>query len=164
MLTTKTPEPSRLQIPGWAVMLVAGLAMFAGLILPGLIRPGEEAASLPPASGGPADAAQPDLQGRLLRLYGAAAVILVVAAAGLYAGRRWLGGVAPPAGRRQLAVLGGTYIGSRVRIVLVQARGQRLLAGIDSSGMRMLVPVAWGARLPEPAAGPGDMTPIGRDA
>jgi flagellar biogenesis protein FliO len=76
----------------------------------------------------------------LVRLYLAAVVVLVLLVVLLYGCRRWLAWVRPSGGG-QLSVLGAVRIGSRVRVFLVQAPGQRLLAGVDSTGMKMLVAV-----------------------
>jgi flagellar biogenesis protein FliO len=134
-----TPPPTRAQIPGWAVLLLAAVAVCAGIFAPALV-----------GNGGSEDAsAQPDLAGRLTRLYGAVVVILVLAVIGLYAGRRWLTGAVTKSGTH-LAVLGGTNIGHRARVVLVRAMGRRLLAGIDARGLAMLVPVPESVP-PEPA-------------
>ncbi|MBY0231779.1 MAG: flagellar biosynthetic protein FliO [Gemmataceae bacterium] len=142
---TNPPTPARFQLPAWAVVLLAAIAVGAGLLVPGLLRSGE--------------ADQPDLQGRLTQLYGAAIAVLVLAVAALWLGRRWLGGPAPATGK-QLAVLGGTAVGSRARIVIVRAMGQRLLAGIDASGLKLLLPVPDG--LPDPTPDPGPEEPSWR--
>lgn len=113
-----TPSPRAL--PAWAMLLLLGGAGAAGLLVPWLTGKGE-------------------MQGRLVRLYGIAAGVLILAVAFLAFGRKWIAPAASPG--KDLAVLGGTTVGSRARVVLVRAKGQRLLAGLDAGGIKILLPL-----------------------
>ncbi len=138
------------RVPRWFVAVLGCAAVLCGLLLPWLVGAGNSpAASLPAPDGAPPVEA-PDLQGMLSRLYIAVLVVLAVVALGLYACRRWLAR-ANRAGGGQLAVLGAVRVGSRARVFLVQAPGQRLLAGVDSTGVKMLVAVPPARGTVEPA-------------
>jgi hypothetical protein len=128
--------PSKPPMPRWAASVLGILAVCAGLSLPWLLP----AMSKPSATD--ADAEElPDPSAGLVRLYAATLGVLGAGVGGIFLYRRRLRALAKPGVAGEMEVMGAARIDLRSHVVLVRARGQKFLAGIDGSGLKLLVPV-----------------------
>jgi len=140
--------PSRYVLPRWSVILIATTAVLTGLALPWLPSarqslthsPTAAVPTVPQASSEPTESDNA-LDGLFGRLYLVAGVLVVLVVGGLILSRRWLPGGIRPTNPADLQLLGAVRINSRCRIFLIQARGRRLLAGLDQAGLQQLVDV-----------------------
>jgi flagellar biogenesis protein FliO len=117
---------------------LAGAVVLAGMAVPLLVT-----GSKPPVANVPAPEAPalPDLGPMLGRL-----VVGTVAVLALSVGVLWFVGkkLRPAPGQKsgsQIEVIGAVRVDPRCQVYLVRARGQRLLAGVDATGIRAVVPV-----------------------
>lgn len=160
MLSPQSPKPPSL--PRWATALLGFAAVAAGLSLPWLLpvlngpSPVRADVSVPGPASATTDAADPpDPSASLVRLYAATVAVLVLGLGVVYLYRRRLAAWAPPGGDKQLEVLGAARINLQSHVVLVRARGQKFLAGIDGSGLKLLVPVPLDATASDAGADSG---------
>lgn len=143
---------------GWASLLVfAGLALAAtvgGIFLPQGLREGEAAPVTAPAAQSLATAPEtleyspPDLpelpspQAIFLRLGIGTGVVLALCVLTLLIGKRWIQPLAAPATEnKHLRVLEALPLGGRCSVYLLQVGETRILAGVDHTGLKTLLPL-----------------------
>lgn len=139
---------------GWIAFGIVGLiATGAGTMLPGL-APNEEAGPATQSALSVDDAFEytppsvPDLpspRAMLLRLALGTVAVLVLCVVTLFVIKRWYGPFAPTrTGSRELFVVETLQLNGRCSVFLLQTGKTRALAGVDATGLKMLV------TLPEP--------------
>lgn len=152
---TKRPNPVSMP-PGlkrWLPTAAFGLVvMLAGVVMPQMLPnaaavPGptpktETGPQDPWAYNPPTLAEGPDARAMLLRL-GIGTVIVVGLCIGtLWLGKRWLQAAPTPTGReKQLGVLEALSLNNRCCVYLIKVGSRQMLAGVDGSGLKALVPL-----------------------
>jgi flagellar biogenesis protein FliO len=141
------------------VCVLGLIAVVAGLVLPQLWKPGaalpetvpdakqeaKTAPDEPPAKY--VDSARPevpDLGPMVARLCGGTVVVLVFCVGTLWVSKRWLG-AGMPAGKSttgRLQMIESLSLGNRCVVYLLKADAQTVLAGVDSGGLKTLLPLA----------------------
>jgi flagellar biogenesis protein FliO len=141
---------------GWIAFGIVGLiATGAGTFVPGLAPSEEAGAAAVSAEAVSAEAASdytppavPDLpspRAMLLRLALGTVVVLALCVATLFVIKRWFGPFAPTqTGGRELFVLETLQLNGRCSVFLLQAGKTRAIAGVDATGLKVLM------ALPEP--------------
>jgi flagellar biogenesis protein FliO len=85
----------------------------------------------------------PDLGALLGRLIAGTVLVLALCVGTLWMGKRWLRlGPAAKTGSGQLQVLEALPLGRRCVLYLVKANNQQIVAGIDPSGLKALLPLS----------------------
>ena len=147
-LNEAAPKP---RWAGWIAFGIVGLiATGAGTFVPGL-APSEEAGAVAVSADDASDytpPAVPDLpspRAMLLRLALGTVVVLALCVVTLVVIKRWFSPFAPTqAGGRELFVLETLQLNGRCSVFLLQTGKTRALAGVDATGLKMLM------ALPEP--------------
>jgi flagellar biogenesis protein FliO len=147
-LNEAAPKP---RWAGWIAFGIVGLiATGAGTLVPGLAPSEEAGAAAVSAEEAPdyTPPAMPDLpspRAMLVRLAVGTVVVLALCVVTLFIIKRWFGPFAPTqAGGRELFVLETLQLNGRCSVFLIQTGKTRALAGLDASGLKVLMP------LPEP--------------
>ena len=84
----------------------------------------------------------PDTTAMLMRLGLGTVCVLGLSASTLWLGKRWLrGGPAPVSGAGQLRLVGSISLGNRCSVHLLETGDRQVLAGVDGSGLKSLVPL-----------------------
>jgi len=139
----------------WLVVGSVGLlAALAGSALPQLVPGGmpqttaspkqEQAATGDLKYSEPAWPETPSAASMLSRLAIGTGIVLVLCVGTLWAGKRWLVGPVPPkqpAEASQLRLLEALALGNRCSVQLIQAGSRQVLVGLDSTGMKAVVPL-----------------------
>jgi flagellar biogenesis protein FliO len=139
--------------PKSAWVIVAGVAILGGLLLPQLL-PGESAAEKPRAKveakgKGVGEYTAPQLpdmpspQALLTRLATGTVFVLGLAVVSLYGARRWLK-MAGPVGTTPgaMKLIETLQLGNRCSLHLVQLGKRDVLIGVDGGGIKTIVPLA----------------------
>lgn len=152
---TKRPNPLSTppDLKRWLPMAVFGLvAMLAGVVLPQMLPSATAMPETTPKTGAepqdpwaynpPPLTEGPDVRAMLLRLGVGTVVVVALCVGTLWLGKRWLQvAPTPAAGERQLGVLETLALSNRCCVLLIRAGTHQLLAGVDSSGLKALVPL-----------------------
>lgn len=155
MVLSDTGAPRARGWPSWLILGVLGLAAtVGGNFLPQGLREGEAApVTTPAAQPQPAvpetlDYNPPDLpelpspQAIFLRLGIGTAVVLVLCVLTLWIGKRWVRPLAlPVTENKHLRVLEVLPLGGRCSVYLLQVGETRILAGLDHTGLKTLLPL-----------------------
>ncbi len=136
---------------GWIVFGIVGLiATGAGTLLPGLTTTDQvnPTTSETPAGEDTFDYTPPPLpdfpspRAMLLRLALGTVVVLALCVLTLLGVKRWLGPFAQtPAAGRELYVVETLQLNGRCSVFLLQTGKTRALAGVDGSGLKVLIPL-----------------------
>ncbi len=143
---------------GWASLLIfASLALTAtvgGIFLPQSLREGDAAPMETPAAEplpaaplsldyNPPDMPElPSPQVMFLRLGLGTIVVLILCALTLWVGKRWVRPLAVPVSEgKHLRVLESLPLGGRCSVYLLQVGETRILAGVDHTGLKSLLPL-----------------------
>jgi flagellar biogenesis protein FliO len=149
----------KVALPTWLIFAVLGLAATAGgLFLPRGLKPNPEStATIPTAP--PADSpsneskesllytppALPDLPSpgsMLLRLTIGTIFVLILCVVTLWFGKRWIRPLGGPQGEnKQLHLVESLTLGGRCAIYLLEAGETKVLAGVDQTGIKALLPL-----------------------
>ena len=147
---------------GWIAFGIVGLiATGAGTLLPGLAQNEESSTAAVSADDGsdytpPPVPDLPSPRAMLIRLSLGTIAVLVLCVVTLLVIKRWIGPFAPTqSAGRELFVVETLQLNGRCSVFLLQTGKTRALAGVDATGLKLLVP------LPEPfemamAEGGGD--------
>jgi flagellar biogenesis protein FliO len=137
----------------WLPMAALGLGvMLAGIVMPQMLpnaaavpEPTPKAAPAPQDPWGyepPTFADGPDARSMLLRLGVGTVVVVGLCIGTLWFGKRWLQVAPPPAvGERQLGVIEALSLNHRCCVYLIKVGPRQMLAGVDGSGLKALVPL-----------------------
>jgi flagellar biogenesis protein FliO len=129
------------------------VAISAGLLLPQMV-PGEmvtehnrsrtEAKSKPSSEyTAPALPEMPSPQAMLGRLFGGTVIVLGLAVASLFGMRRWRQAHGPAASaNREMRLVETLHLGNRCALHLVQLGQREVLIGVDSGGVKTIVPLS----------------------
>ena len=126
------------------VYCLLGVGVVAAGLLAPLLFEGQQPPALP--ADAPAEAVTPlegpELGGMLFRLVGGTVVVLLLCVGTLWLVRRWMG-VGPRVAPAEagLEVVESLQLMGLCRVHLVRAGGRYLLAGMDGSGLKMVLPV-----------------------
>jgi hypothetical protein len=140
--------------PRWGpVGLVAAAAVTAGLFLPMLFASGNSATATVAARAESIDKndlnyvpptwpESPDAKSMLFRLVLGTALVLGLCVVTLRLGKPWLTGMpGPKRGAGQLFVVETLALGNRCCLHLVNAADRQILVGVDSSGLKSVLPL-----------------------
>lgn len=152
MTTRPNPLSAPPSLKRWLPMAVLGLVvMLAGVVLPQLLpsatampetTPKTADPQEPWAYNPPALTEGPDARAMLLRLGMGTVIVVALCIGTLWLGKRWLQvAPTPAAGERQLGVLETLPLNHRCCVYLIRAGSHQLLAGVDGSGLKALVPL-----------------------
>jgi flagellar biogenesis protein FliO len=131
---------------------IALVATIAGVMLPQML-PGENALSRmqvkadasekPKAYTAPSMPEAPDFQGMLLRLGGGTAVVIGLCVSTLWGLRRWMNPLqATGMNAREMQLKETLNLGNRCALHLVHLGKREVLVGVDSAGIKVIVPLA----------------------
>ncbi len=134
----------------WIVLGAIGLiAVATGIVLPqalvgdGPVMPPAQAAAPAGLEYTPAPLPEPPNAGAMLfRLTAGTVVVLGLCVATLWAGQRWIRREPAPTAGGPLVVVGSLALGNRCSVVLFRTGNRQVLAGMDGSGLKVLVPLS----------------------
>lgn len=159
MVSSEKSAVRKAALPNWLVFGVLGLAATAaGIFLPRSMRdqlePPVRMSVAPPSADAAAQTKDPlqyapppmpDLpspQSMILRLTLGTILVLILCVLTLWIGKRWIRPLAgPPVENKQLRLLEALPLGARCSVYLLQAGEAKILAGVDSAGIKALVPL-----------------------
>lgn len=149
----KLTNPFRLpeRLKRWLPAGAFGLVVLAGVLLPQLMSDAAAVPEAPPtrepapkdnwAYTPPTFPEGPDAKAMLTRLALGTVLVLGLCAGSLWVGKRFLHLKGVPAGEnRQLRVVETLRLNHRCCVFLLQAGNRQVLAGVDASGLKALVP------------------------
>ncbi|SRR5579871_3795282 len=153
MTTRPNPLSTPPSLKRWLPLAVLGLiVMLAGVVLPQLLPSATAVPETTPKTSAdqqdpwaynpPSLTDGPDARAMLLRLGMGTVIVVALCIGTLWLGKRWLQVAPTPAvGERQLGVLEALPLNHRCCVYLIRAGSHQLLAGVDSSGLKALVPL-----------------------